>query len=144
MWSGRNLPRCLKNIPSSFSHFSWIVLAPNDLLAVLCPFLVNLYYQWSSTSFHMYFLAHQQGPFFVPPFPTCFHAELCPFLLSLYRTLSFPVQLNLHLCTPHPSLGCIGQSSSSVITYHWAVSLFLSLHLFPSFSSAAYLSTVNT
>jgi len=47
----------------------------------------------------MHFLAHQLGPFLVP-FPTCFHAELCPFLLSLYCTLSFPVQLTLHL--PHP------------------------------------------
>jgi len=149
MWSGRNLPRCWRNIPSSFSPFFLGCSGPQwpacSVLSLPCdpvfsngvqPSLsicISWHTSWVPSLSHFPLASMQNCVLFCCP---C--TVPCLFQCSLLFTYHIP----------HPSLGCNGQISSSMITYHWvaqgAVSLFLSLHLFLFFPSAAYLSTVNT
>jgi len=132
-----------------FPSFSWVVLAPNDMLAVLCPLLVTLYSPIgvqpslsTCVSWHTSWV-----PFLSHHFPLSSMQNCVLFCCPCTVSCLFQCSLLFTYTSPNPSLGCIG-CSSGLITYKWvpqgAVSLFLSLYLFLSFSSAAYLSTLNT
>jgi len=76
-----------------FPSFSWVVLAPNDLLVVLCPLLVTLY---SPVEFNLLFPHVLLGaPAGSLPCPTISHLLLC-------RTVSFsvvPVLYHIFQCS---------------------------------------------
>lgn len=105
-----------------FPSFTWVVLAPNDLPSKLCPFLVSLY---SPMEFNLLFphafLGHTSCvPSLSHHFPLASTHSCILFCFPCYVLHLFQCSLLFSYHLPNPSLGCIGQVSSSLITYQWA------------------------